>query len=416
MYFILRSRPTFSCNSDKAMRKNLFVALVLSLLMTSATYAQLNGDGYYRVKNSLSKRYISIIHDKSNSETMSGKADLGALRSFLSWDKVSSDPSTIIYFEKTGDGVDGGKPSEYYNFCGQGTSTMKIINHNIGLVNMGSGKYRCFAREGSYFYLGDVNSDAAPEEVGYLTSSGNSTNSNWNILPVSSTGDYYFGVKPTVEANGKYYATMFADFGFTPASSAAGMKVFYVDRIWNGNVIIREIEGAVPAATPVVFICPSSSPSGNRLDIAQNTATLPTENKLSGVYFCINTGEENHKEWVTYDPNTMRMLGVCSDGRPGFVTKTESDFKKEYAFQPKASLMAIPANTAYLVVPAGSPAEMPLMTYEEYAAGIDGVTVDGNPTSDITTLSGVTVRKKVTSTDGLRPGVYIWNKKKIVVK
>ena len=84
MYFILRSRPTFSCNSDKAMRKNLFVALVLSLLMTSATYAQLNGDGYYRVKNSLSKRYISIIHDKSNSETMSGKADLGALRSFLS--------------------------------------------------------------------------------------------------------------------------------------------------------------------------------------------------------------------------------------------------------------------------------------------------------------------------------------------
>ena len=76
--------------------------------------------------------------------------------------------------------------------------------------------------------------------------------------------------------------------------------------------------------------------------------------------------------------------------------------------------MAIPANTAYLVVPEGSPEEMPLMTYEEYAAGIEGVTIDGNVASDITTLSGMTVRKKATSTEGLRPGVYIWNKKKIV--
>ena len=42
--------------------------------------------------------------------------------------------------------------------------------------------------------------------------------------------------------------------------------------------------------------------------------------------------------------------------------------------------------------------------------------MDENPVSDINTLSGVTVRKKATSTKGLRPGVYIWNKKKIVVK
>ena len=78
--------------------------------------------------------------------------------------------------------------------------------------------------------------------------------------------------------------------------------------------------------------------------------------------------------------------------------------------------MSLPANTAYLQVSAGSPAELPLITYEEYTAGIDGVSMDENPVSDITTLSGVTVRKKATSTEGLRPGVYIWNKKKVVVK
>ena len=382
--------------------------------MSSTAYAQLDGNGYYRVRNISTQRYVSILHDKSKTEVMSGQAELGALRSFVSWDKVCSDTSTIVYFDKTANGSVGGKACEFYNLCGQGTSTMKIINLSVGVMNMGSGKYRCFAQNQSIFYLGDI--DSYTDGVGYLTSNGNNTNSNWNILPISSTGDYYFGVKPTVEAQGKYYATMFADFGFSPASSASGMKVYYVDRIWNGNVVIREIEGAVPAATPVIFLCPSSSPSGNRLDIAKNSATLPSENLLSGVYFCINTGESYHKDWVSYDPKTMRLLGVCSDGRPGFVTKGESDFSKDYPFQPKASYMAIPANTAYLVVPEGSPEEMPLMTYEEYAAGIEGVTIDGNVASDITTLSGMTVRKKATSTEGLRPGVYIWNKKKIVCK
>ena len=396
------------------MRKYL-LATAASLFLSTAAFAQLEGNGYYRVKNTLSNRYVSILHNKSNTEVMSGKAELGALRSFVSWDKVCSDPSTIVYFDQTGTGTVANKPCKFFNLCGQGTSTMDIINFSLGVMDMGSNKYRCFAREsGTIFYLGDI--DSYTEGVGYLTSNGNNTNANWNILPVSSTGDYYFGVKPTVEANGQYYATMFADFGFSPAASATGMKVYYVDKIWNGNVVIREIEGDVPAKTPVLFLCPSATPSGNRLDIAKNSATLPSENLLSGVYFCINTGESYHKDWVSYDPKTMRLLGVCSDGRPGFVTKGESDFSKDYPFQPKASYMAIPANTAYLVVPEGSPEEMPLMTYEEYAAGIEGVTIDGNVASDITTLSGMTVRKKATSTEGLRPGVYIWNKKKIVCK
>ena len=396
------------------MRKYL-LATAVSLFLSTEAFAQLDGNGYYRVKNTLSNRYVSILHDKSKTEMMSGTAELGALRSFVSWDKVCSDPSTIVYFDQTGTGTVANKPCKFFNLCGQGTSTMDIINFSLGVMDMGSNKYRCFAREsGTIFYLGDE--DSYTDGVGYLTSNGNSSNSNWNILPVTSTEDYYFGVKPTVEAEGKYYATMFADFGFSPAASATGMKVYYVDKIWNGNVIIREIEGDVPAATPVIFLCPSASPSGNRLDIAKNTATLPSENKLSGVFFCIDTGESYHKDWVSYDPKTMRLLGVCSDGRPGFVTKGESDFSKDYPFQPKASYMAIPANTAYLVVPEGSPEEMPLMTYEEYAAGIEGVTIDGNVASDITTLSGMTVRKKATSTEGLRPGVYIWNKKKIVCK
>ena len=154
----------------------------------------------------------------------------------------------------------------------------------------------------------------------------------------------------------------------------------------------------------------------NKLDIANNSATLPSDNKLSGVYFCIDNGQSFHRDFVKYDPATMRVLGVCSDGRPGFVKKAVSDFTVPDDFWTFMAEGAIPANTAYLKVEAGTPDELPLITAEEYAAGIEGVTIDGNVASDITTLSGMTVRKKATSTEGLRPGVYIWNKKKIVCK
>ena len=114
---------------------------------------------------------------------------------------------------------------------------------------------------------------------------------------------------------------------------------------------------------------------------------------------------KSHNNRVLNDPNTMRVLGVCSNGKPGFVKKTTSQ------------LLAMPANTAYLVVPQGTEDELPLMYYEDFvAAGINGVTMNGTSVSDVRTLSGVTVRKNATTTEGLPSGVYIWNKKKITVK
>ena len=181
-----------------------------------------------------------------------------------------------------------------------------------------------------------------------------------------------------------------------------GMKTYVVDRVWDGKVVIREVEGTVPRMTPVIIECGSDNISDNRLNFTMDNGSNIESNKLKGVMFNIYYREHNNR--VLNDPNTIRVLGVCSDGKPGFITKSTDE------------LMSLPANTAYLQVSAGSPAELPLITYEEYTAGIDGVSMDENPVSDITTLSGVTVRKKATSTEGLRPGVYIWNKKKVVVK
>ena len=396
------------------MRKLIIASAIILSYLSLPIQAQLNGSGYYRAQNVSSGRYVSIIHNKSQSQLVTMDADLEATRTFKSWDMVSSDPSTIVYFEFTGQGKIGGYMMDTYNLCGQATSTYQIMQRVLGVRYQNNKGYQFCASEGGNIYrLGDVTSSVY-KDVGELTVNGNSSNWFWNILPVTSAGDSYFGVKPTVTAEGKHYATMYADFGFTPAASAQGMKVYYAEKIADGKVVIKEITGPVPASTPVIFLCPSDTPSGNRLDIAKNNATRPSSNVLTGVYFCIANGQSFHKDYVAYDPETMRVLGVCSDGRPGFVKKSASDFISSYMmFRPSG---AIPPNTAYLKVPAGSPDELPLITAEDYYAGISGVTIDGNDASDIITLSGMTVRKKATTTEGLRPGVYIWNKKKVVVK
>ena len=391
--------------------KKYLLASAASLLMSTAAFAQLGENGYYRVQNNATSRYVGIIHDRSETEVVTTQADLNALRAYKNWDWVESDPATIIFIEKKSSGTTNGKTYYNCNLHGQGTNTYSIINYDIKILDMG-GKYRCYVVYNGTQYLSEL-SESSSAVVNKLNIN-NSSTWDWNILPVSSSGSNYFGVKPTVTADGKYYATMYAHWGFTPVS--ASTKAYYVEKVENGYAVIRQISGAVPAVTPVIFECAGATAADNKLDIAINSATLPSANKLSGVYFCIDNGQSFHKDYVAYDPATMRVLGVCSDGRPGFIKKDVSDFTVPHDFRFFMAKGAIPPNTAYLKVPSGTPDELPLITAEEYAAGINGVTIDGNVASNITTLSGTIVRKNATSTAGLCPGVYIWNKKKIVVK
>lgn len=383
------------------MRKNIFVTVALFALTNVAAFAQLGKDGYYRVQNAMTGKYVGIIHDKSESEIMTTKADLRALRAYKDWSWVESDPATIVYFERSGSG---------FNLHGQGTNTATIIGYGMNIKDQG-GKYLCYVNYNGTHYLSENDRDRDKVTARLDI---NSNTRDWYIWPVSSSSDCYFGVKPTVEANGKYYATMYADWGFTPATSST--KAYYVEKVENGCAVIREITGPVAASTPVIFECASAKAVDNKLDIAVNDASKPAGNQLSGVYFCIDVGVDPHIDYVAYNPATMRVLGTCSDGRPGFVKKSASDFTVPDAFKTFMAKEAIPANTAYLVVSEGTPDELPLVTAEEYAAGIDDIKVDTNTASDIVTLSGVVVRRNATTAQGLPAGIYIWNKRKIVVK
>lgn len=378
------------------MKKILLIA-VATFSLSHSVKAQLTDDGFYRVQNYTTNRYISIIDDKSYTQIMTTSPDLLALQTMLTLDKVLTDPSTVFYIDKKS--YSSTYSAYVCNIQGQGTDMYEIIKHYLYVNDQTYGKgqkYRAFAIESGTYYLGDNNGTS---DEGMLNV--NDVNRDWKIIPFGADTDNYFGVKPTVVADGRYFASLYCGFAYSHYST--GVKSYVVDRIWEGNAVIREVEGIVPMKTPVIIECSTSDFSKNRLDFTKDNGTNVGTNMLKGAMF--NIYYMSHNNRVLNDPNTMRVLGVCSNGKPGFVKKTTFE------------LLAMPPNTAYLVVPQNTPDELPLMYYADFvAAGIDGVTIDNTTAYDVKTISGVTVRKNTTTTEGLSSGIYIWNKKKIIVK
>ena len=63
--------------------------------------AQISANGYYRVKNFITDRYIIVVDNKSKGvDKVTTTVDLLALNSVRSWDKIESNPASVIYIEK----------------------------------------------------------------------------------------------------------------------------------------------------------------------------------------------------------------------------------------------------------------------------------------------------------------------------
>ena len=320
------------------MKKSILV--VLGLLISYVAFAQLNGDGYYRIRNLGSQRYIIVTDNKGSIDISSASADLGAVKLLRNFSNVVSDPGSILYVNE----VNG-----QYRFCSQGTDTHEIIGYDLKLKKTSDGSYLAYQEDFVRMYLCDGETWDVDEGI-MSTKSTTTTHRNWEILPLSSAGDNYFGVTPEFACNGSFYSTLYASFPYTFASS--GMSAYYVSKVENGVAVLAEVaDNTVPASMPVIVKTASKDPSANKLHIGANGAAVPADNKLGGVYF--HNTSKSHNNLTPYNPETMRVLGVTSAGQLGFI---------------KASMEYLPANKAYLNVPAGSPDELPLMTQAEYDA------------------------------------------------
>lgn len=351
---------------------NRLSLLLLSLLGSVYAFAQLNGDGYYRVKNVEQGRYIGIIDDKTNNENIAETTtpDLGALRTVFGFERVVSDPSTILYMRKVGDGWD---------LRSQGASSYAIVGRAL-LIQETSKGYLAYAEDrGIRLYVADSplsvwseGDDLIYGKVVTADSKDGSANTRlWNILPVNSTGNNYLGITPDIEVDGAYYKSFYAAFPFTFYSS--GPMAYYISMVdeKKSAAVYQEVSGGVPEGMPVFIKCTSNDPSMNRINVGAGVATTkPKDNQMTGVYFCNPAAETDlHRNVVKFNPSTMRVLGKSADGRLAFIKP--------------AGLQYIPANTTYITVSPNAPSELYVMSEEEYKAIPEGIKGDVNGDGEV---------------------------------
>ncbi len=323
--------------------KKLLITLGILLAAVPAVKAQIVGDGYYRVQNATTKRYVSMIDNKGSVDLISQRADLEALVTLKNWDDVESNPGTILYCTQVGDA---------YNLASQGSDTYSIIKYNLNVRDNNDGTYTPYGqKDGVRLYLNDSYDD---EDIGYMGTNGKDTR-KWYIKPFAANGDNYFGLKPQLKAkDGNYYQTFYAAFPFSFVNK--DMKAYTVSKVSYGMAVLSEVSGNVPAATPVIVKAASQLATQNRLNLLVSQDAAPATNLLRGVYFC-NDVRGTHRNVVENDVNTMRVLSTAADGSLVFAKGTEK---------------YIAANTAYLTVPEGTPDVLRVVTQEEY----DAMTID----------------------------------------
>lgn len=345
-------------------RKHLIA--ILAIASTLSVAAQTLSNGFYRVQNYGTERYAYVYDNTGSVNISTTSADMGAIVLYRDAARRFADPASVIYIN--GKGKNGSY--DLYDLETQGTGVHKILNYYVSVTKGNvAGTYWVF--EPTYnMYLWDGMSSTYHDES-YVSTSGTSTKPNlrcWSVFPVNSNTDEYLGITPDAsrKIGSKYYHPYYVGFAMDFAST--GMKAYYISDVKSDAVIIKEIIGTVPAATPVIVECNASTASSNRVNLYPNSPAKISGNNLVGNYFCYaNHGETGYKK---YDPTTMRLLSV-KDGRLCYVTDSAHELCTPLEFSNGTTSTfryCIPANSSYLQVPAGTAAELPVMTQAEYDA------------------------------------------------
>ena len=312
------------------MNKLLLSLASVAVAVTSAlpAFAELPADGYYRVQNAYTKRYAYLLDNKGSVNVGSTTVDVGALKMYLDVTDLNTDPAAIFYIDHHTD-----NPNKY-DISGQGTSVYGFIGQYVDIVESrkpydGQDAFMIYGTDsGVVKYIGDIWLNMSDNE-GMSSSEAKGDDRKWYLEPVSDSTDQYFGVKPSVEAGGKYYNPLYA--GFPYSASSEGVKFYAITEIDpRGAAIISEIEGTVPAGTPVIVECANPLATDNRLNVGPHSYSGSVGgNLLKGVYF--NNPSGSHYNRTRFNKETMRVLGL-KDGRLAFIEGDYDYLPRNQAF------------------------------------------------------------------------------------
>jgi len=324
--------------------KKFTLLTLLSLFMTSNSFAQFTEAGYYRVQCSFTKRYVSVKGTEFSTST-SADAFWGCIK-MQSSEKTStshngpdsayiSDPGTIIYIPQIG------SSSKLY---GQGINTYGITNTTFKIAKSSTevdGMTTYIASKNLIFYTAYLQ-----DYCGFDIAKSEANNGHWWLKPVNeaSIETSYFGVAPLNEnikdSKGWYWTTLCCDFPCLIPEGGGVEGAYTIEEITtedgeNFAVPVKKYAQGetIPGATPVLIKCKYPYASGNKLiptgNVKNNTSFPLTNGLLKGNYFGPFTNPNSTSSWIantTYTPDeatkhdssTMRVLNVNKEGKIGF--------------------------------------------------------------------------------------------------
>ena len=346
--------------------------------MALTASAQL-ADGFYRVKNVSSGRYIVMYDGYVFKNAATGSVNLKALQTVENWGTVSSHMGSVWYMKNIG-GV------QYDMYC-QSSSLGAKGNFYPSILAIG-GNYQIYGTyEGFTKYLNDESNE---DEGGYVSISG--SRPDWSFIPIG--GDNYVGIQPETTADGYYWATFMSGFPFT---LSGGMKAYYVSSVGTDAFTMTEMGSEIPARTPVLIRLNGGSPSDNIITIqTSNGASAPSDNKLYGNWYSSTLGG-GHREYNLENDDSYRILGNVN-GHLAFVKATEDRLVLGTFIEHNRGILVVGEGYADAI--------------EEGASGIHSVDQEEVTEKGTFTLTGQKVPEGTTP----RPGIYIKNGKKVIIK
>ena len=157
--------------------KKIIIAILT--LIAIPTTAQITGDGYYRIQNNGSERYITITDDIVGGIDMSATTvDMANITTWRGFDNIKSDPASIIYINKVG---------SKYDLEAQGISVHAITNGQayVALDYIDEDVYTISASaKGVSKSLYDVTSS---KDYSSVADYGEGENMYWHIKPINTT-------------------------------------------------------------------------------------------------------------------------------------------------------------------------------------------------------------------------------------
>ena len=393
--------------------KRISILLLLAIFGLNSTFAQNGtgfiGDGYYRVCNLVTKRYIYVTDNKDYYDKTRDVGDFQAIQLWKDINRAVSDPASVIYMDEVSSGN--------FDLKGQGTGVRALTGYYVNAKKITTGIYEVSATaHGVTKYLSDDEQSSTAQ--GMMGTKGTGNYRRWIVDKIETNhASNYFGIKPTIELNGKYYQPFYADFPFKAVSP--NMHIYYISDETGELALIQEIEGGIPANTPVIIECTSADPSQNRLELLTTSPAKITGNKLSGVYFCNGKRpKESTDAYTKFDAAKMRVFNVANgklvltNDATGRLTEVKTTDWSD-PWYPTIKIKCLPANTSYFKADANTPNVIQLTDDPTNISSIPFCKEKVSATG-VYTLSGTRLRTD-NNTEGLPAGMYIVGGKKMAV-